>query len=116
MQACVAWPALPPRLPLILSVLLVPAPCDVDILPAAASNSAAACLPACLPPLCLQLSWAFYLPLALVCPPEMYALHRGINTVYQVGGWCGWVGGRGRWLSQHLSPAPCLLCLLCLLC
>ena len=50
--------------------------------------AAAAALPAC-----LQLSWAFYLPLALVCPPEMYALHRGINTVYQVGGWVVWVGG-----------------------
>lgn len=31
-----------------------------------------------------QFSWLFYLPLALFCPPEVYALHRGLNTVYQV--------------------------------
>ncbi|KAL4433846.1 hypothetical protein ABPG75_000287 [Micractinium tetrahymenae] len=28
-------------------------------------------------------SWLFYLPLALFCPPHAYALHRGLNTVYQ---------------------------------
>lgn len=35
-----------------------------------------------------QISWAFYLPLALFCPLHIYALHRGINTVYQVSGAC----------------------------
>ncbi|PSC74132.1 Alkylglycerol monooxygenase [Micractinium conductrix] len=28
-------------------------------------------------------SFLFFLPLALFCPPEAYALHRGLNTVYQ---------------------------------
>lgn len=28
-------------------------------------------------------SWLFFLPLALFCPPRAYALHRGLNTVYQ---------------------------------
>ena len=54
-----------------------------------------------------QFSFLFFLPLALFCPPEAYALHRGLNTVYQVwvcvgvgvGGWVGggvgWVGGWG---------------------
>lgn len=30
-----------------------------------------------------QFSWLFYLPLALFCPLRIYALHRGVNTVYQ---------------------------------
>lgn len=34
---------------------------------------------------CLQFSWLFYLPMAFFCPPDVYALHRGLNTVYQVG-------------------------------
>jgi hypothetical protein len=28
-------------------------------------------------------SWLFYLPMAFFCPPDVYALHRGLNTVYQ---------------------------------
>lgn len=31
-----------------------------------------------------QFSWLFYLPMALFCPPDVYALHRGLNTAYQV--------------------------------
>lgn len=60
---------------------------------------------------CLQYSWVYYLYLAPFAPLEIFALHKGINTVIQAsaagGGWCrrDW-HGRGRGSSAAVRPRP----------
>lgn len=77
--------------------------------------SAPACSPCpALPcPAPMQFSWLFFLPLALFCPPRAYALHRGLNTVYQAR------QRRRQWLALCCScgwprctaaPAWCVPC------